>query len=308
MKKIAPLFLFIFTLSLSPSTLHANSIVCFDGNQGNFCIELFEKQAPVTVANFLKYIENRNYENSIIHRSVPNFIIQTGAFKIMPSEDSNDIVTPETLEPIINEFAISNTRGTVAMAKIGGDPNSATNQWFVNLNDTNADNLDQQNEGFTVFGQIIEDGIQVFDAIAKRPTYDLTPVNPAMTHIPLIDFDEEENSLKISHFALIFPTRIIVKNPESNFQQNVLRLPVDIGDKNFYHVSLNLIQTEPNIVFEVDFSNLTPLDLVPLNAAVFSMDEKKLSIPSVLIEGKRLIRNIEMTLTDDIRYQFTLNN
>ena len=88
-----------------------------------------------------------SYANSIFHRSVANFVIQGGGFRITSPTNIDSIPSDP---PVVNEYKVSNTRGTIAMAKLGGDPNSATNQWFFNLRDENATNLDFQNGGFTV--------------------------------------------------------------------------------------------------------------------------------------------------------------
>jgi cyclophilin family peptidyl-prolyl cis-trans isomerase len=145
---------------------------------GNIEIELFD-DTPITKNNFLSYIEKGAYRNSFIHRSLPGFVIQGGGF----SYENNQFSEIEADPAIQNEFKHSNVRGTLAMAKLGGDPDSATSQWFFNLGDNSA-NLDAQNGGFTVFGQVIGDSMDVVDAIAELPTGDLTSFHGAFTHVP----------------------------------------------------------------------------------------------------------------------------
>lgn len=110
---------------------------------------LFSNRTPVTRQNFLNYVASGAYVDSFIHRSVPGFVIQGGASRIV----SGEIQFIPTNPPIVNEFGISNTLGTVSMAKLDGDPNSATSQWFVSLG-ANSNELDPQNGGFTVFGRM----------------------------------------------------------------------------------------------------------------------------------------------------------
>jgi len=142
------------------------SIVRLQTSLGSIDISLFNTAAPLTVANFLSYVNSGAYKQSFIHRSVPGFIIQGGGFVI----NGTSINSIATNAPVINEFSASrsNLRGTIAMAKLGTDPNSATSQWFFNLAD-NSTNLDNQNGGFTVFGQVIANGMSVVDAIAALP-------------------------------------------------------------------------------------------------------------------------------------------
>ncbi|MEL6224380.1 MAG: peptidylprolyl isomerase, partial [Cyanobacteria bacterium J06627_8] len=99
-------------------------------------VVLFDQDAPQTVQNFRNYVEDGDYENSIIHRSVPGFVVQGGGFT---STVISSIPPIPTDAPVVNEFSSerSNTRGTIAMAKLGGDPDSATSQWFFNLADNN---------------------------------------------------------------------------------------------------------------------------------------------------------------------------
>ncbi len=137
-------------------------------NVGAIDIALYDAAAPRTVANFLAYVNSGKYVNSFVHRSVPDFVIQGGGFAWNDAAAAPVAIT--TFAPIANEFNVarSNKRGTIAMAKIGGDPNSATSQWFINLAD-NASALDGQNGGFTVFGEVSVGSMAVVDAIARLP-------------------------------------------------------------------------------------------------------------------------------------------
>jgi cyclophilin family peptidyl-prolyl cis-trans isomerase len=133
--------------------------VRFDVSAGSFSgtinVELFDKQAPRTVANFLNYIKSGAYNNSIFHRLVTNFVLQGGGFTFNSAKATLDTIPTDP--PVQNEPDVvnrSNTIGTIAMAKLGSDPNSATDQFFFNLGD-NSSNLNNQNGGFTVFGKIV---------------------------------------------------------------------------------------------------------------------------------------------------------
>jgi len=129
---------------------------------GDIVMELVD-DAPITTDNFLQYVDDDFYDGTIFHRVVAGFVVQGGG--LLPG------MVPQTglRPPIMNEFspARSNLRGTVAMAKVGGNPDSATSQFFVNLDDNSA-NLDNQNGGFTVFANVVE-GMDVVDQIAAVP-------------------------------------------------------------------------------------------------------------------------------------------
>lgn len=162
-------------------TIAAATVVRFQTALGVIDIQLYDADAPLTVQNFLSYVESDAYNHSFFHRSVPDFVVQGGGYVWDADTDSPKSVA--TLPPVINEFSPSrsNVRGTVAMAKLGGDPNSATSQWFFNLADNSA-NLDVQNGGFTVFGQVIGEGMLVVDAIAQLPRVN---AGGAFTQLPL---------------------------------------------------------------------------------------------------------------------------
>ncbi len=154
---------------------------------GDIDVQLMDAAAPITVANFLNYVDSGAYANSFIHRSVPGFVIQGGGFRWNTAAASVELVPSNAT--IANEFSASrsNLRGTIAMAKLGNDPNSATSQWFINLADNSA-NLDNQNGGFTVFGQVTGNGMQVADAIAALPIVNANGGNASLPfdNLPLV--------------------------------------------------------------------------------------------------------------------------
>ena len=131
--------------------------VKLETTMGDIVIEMNEKAAPGTVKNFLEYVESGFYDGVIFHRVMSDFMIQAGGF-------TAEMVKKQPRAPIKNEFKESNLRGTIAMAKLPGNPDSATCQFFINLGN-NSRNLDNQNGGFTVFGKVTE-GMDVVDAIA----------------------------------------------------------------------------------------------------------------------------------------------
>ncbi|HUT10052.1 MAG TPA: ELWxxDGT repeat protein, partial [Thermoguttaceae bacterium] len=147
----------------------ANPVVSLKTNFGPLVIELFEGQTPGTVDNFLNYVSDGDYINSFFHRSETNFVIQGGGFTTTSTTFTStaQFSGVPTDPPILNEPGISNVRGTVAMAKVGGDPNSATSQFFVNLSDTNTFLDLPENDSFTVFAQVLD--MRTVDIIAALP-------------------------------------------------------------------------------------------------------------------------------------------
>ncbi|MCP5548488.1 MAG: peptidylprolyl isomerase [Akkermansiaceae bacterium] len=133
---------------------------------GSFDIILYPLATPATVANFLAYADAGRYQKSFFHRSPSNFVIQGGGFTYDAVDGFSKLVTDPA---VVNEPGISNVAATVAMAKLPGDPNSATSQFFASIGD-NSSNLDGQNGGFTVFGRVAGDGMSVVNAINLLPT------------------------------------------------------------------------------------------------------------------------------------------
>jgi cyclophilin family peptidyl-prolyl cis-trans isomerase len=138
-------------------------VVVLDTSLGAITLELYPDKAPITVENFLKYVDEGFYDNLIFHRVMPGFMVQGGGMTDQMVEKSEG-----KHQPIKNESSngLSNDRGTVAMARTA-NPNSATCQFFINHVDN--PNLNTYGGGYTVFGKVI-DGIDVVDKIAKVPT------------------------------------------------------------------------------------------------------------------------------------------
>jgi cyclophilin family peptidyl-prolyl cis-trans isomerase len=180
----------------------------FTTSLGNIDVQLYGSQTPLTVANFLHYANSGAWDGTFFHRSVPNFVIQGGGFRI--TDNAVDNVATD-VPAVVNEPGISNLRGTIAMAKLGNDPNSATNQWFFNLSDTNADgpaDLDHQNGGFTVFGAVTA-GMNVVDGIAALPTTDASGLNSALTNLPTLTAISSTTPLTAGDLVYVY--RIAIK-------------------------------------------------------------------------------------------------
>ena len=192
--------------SLAPRPAEA-TIVEFQTVMGNFEVNLYDNATPATVANFLNYLNNGAFSDSIFHRSVPGFVIQGGGFHYNGTAQFDAIATNA---PVVNEPQFANVRGTIAMAKLGGDPDSATSQWFFNLSDNTA-NLDGQNGGFSVFGQVVGNGMDVVDAIAALPTF---AFSSPFGDLPLQNYTQTDfdNLLAIDDTHLMIVTAIIISD------------------------------------------------------------------------------------------------
>lgn len=156
----------IISLSLLASSALAGPQVEMVTSQGSIILELDETNAPITVENFLGYVEDGFYNGTIFHRVIDGFMIQGGGFDA-------DFQRKTTREPIENEAdnGLKNVRGSIAMARTS-DPHSATAQFFINVVDnTNLDHTapNPRGWGYTVFGEVVE-GMDVVDAIRQIPT------------------------------------------------------------------------------------------------------------------------------------------
>ncbi len=148
---------------------------------GDIVLELEPDLAPITVENFLQYVDDGFYDGLLIHRVIPDFVIQGGGH--LP-----DLSRVEPRDPIESEAdnGLSNVRGTISMALVGTDADSATSQWFINLSDNSADLDAPAVPPFTVFGRVVE-GMDVVDAIAAIPTATKGFPPNTLDNVPLPD-------------------------------------------------------------------------------------------------------------------------
>lgn len=134
--------------------------VVFVTSEGDITVELNREAAPLTIKNFFRYVKKAQYNGTIFHRLVPDFVIQGGGY-------DEDFQSKPSYEKIVNEAGngLLNEYGTIAMARERG-PHSATRQFFFNLNDNTSLDPDNGDWGYTVFGRVVE-GIEVLEALAK---------------------------------------------------------------------------------------------------------------------------------------------
>jgi peptidyl-prolyl cis-trans isomerase A (cyclophilin A) len=179
---------------------------------GDFQINLFDRTTPQTVANFLAYVNANAYTNNVVHRSEPGFVIQGGGFSY---PGTLPLVPVAQNAMVANEPVYSNVRGTISMAKLASNPNSATNQWFISLADNSA-NLDVQNGGFTVFGQVTGNGMAIVDAIAALSRFNM---GGEFTAVPLRNFTAADANAGTApndnNLVLIRSVIVLDANPDS---------------------------------------------------------------------------------------------
>jgi len=192
------------------------TIVQFQTVLGPFEVNLYDQNTPATVANFLAYVNAGAYSNTVIHRAVTGFVAQGGGFTYQGSPNLGNVVQNAA---VVNEPKYSNVRGTIAMAKLGGNANSATNQWFINLGNNSA-NLDVQNGGFTVFGQVIGNGMDVLDAINALQKFNF---QGAFDSIPLRDYTTQNatDGVVVTDRHLVIVTSIVVIDGAANTAANL---------------------------------------------------------------------------------------
>ena len=298
-------------LSGLATTLSAKPYVCMETNVGEYCMELLPEAAPATVANFLRYVDDGDYTNTMIHRSEPGFVIQGGGYTLF-----NNIIGLLTVDPpVTNEFNQTNARGTVAMARVGGNVNSATSQWFINL--ANNSNLDTVDGGFTVFARIVK-GMDIVDKIAALTRFNLTTaLGSAFNTVPTTAL---QGATDIAATQLILVTRAYRSETHpgllpyqcsltspgdtmTEFCGSTLSFPVLVGSV-LYEGNLAYIPGRTGIVFAVDKTKLKVL--VDSGQARATFTGSVLTIPSVR-NGARAFDNVRLNQTSSNPLEFTLD-
>lgn len=311
----------MIALALVPHTpvlAQSSPVVRVSTTLGEFSIGLFEQETPATVDNFLGYVNRGDYQRSFVHRLATNFVIQAGGYRFIPGcEDGvrpcGPVAIPQQ-DPVVNEPGISNTRGTVAMAKLGGDPDSATSQWFVNLDD-NSEELDDQNGGFTVFGEVLGEGMDVVDRIADLQNYNLcNSANSCYANeIPLRDFGgqfpEDDNFIHINTTQVSrFSSSLHVFEPTSNQLITTVDGGAEVG---VFNLRLQLLSGSPEFVFELVPDSLIPMGIDQEGEAEWDPETGRLEIPQVEVNfpgGVNVITNVVFALQSESPMRFVLES
>ncbi|MCU7837533.1 MAG: peptidylprolyl isomerase [gamma proteobacterium symbiont of Taylorina sp.] len=291
----------IFALCMLSNWSYANSVVCMQTTSGDFCVELYDETTPITVTNFIKYINDGAYNNIIFHRSLSGFILQSGGYTV---NDQVELSAIETNPSIKNEYQLSNIRGTLAMAKLGGDPDSATSQWFINLSD-NSSNLDNQNGGFTVFGRVIYNGMEVIDRIANLKTYNFGSV---LTDTPTIDYVTGEQVVQDNFIFIKNAEQLIEDANTATFQSNYIITTIDAGQYGVYNGKLKLTQTSPSLEFALDLSLLTVSSDDAIRQSTLSLSSGELVIQSLKLSDALILKDVVLKLSDSVTFTFSLES
>ena len=167
MKRIVSLALVVAAWMAGTTALRAQTVVILDTTKGKIVVELEDQKAPNTVKNFLKYVDDKHYDNTIFHRVIPGFMVQTGGL-------TDDMREKQGRDPIKNESnnGLQNRRGTLAMARTN-DPDSATSQFFINVKDNDGLNRATAQDGVgyaCLHHKPGHGGMDVVDAIVNAPT------------------------------------------------------------------------------------------------------------------------------------------
>lgn len=274
------------------------TIVKVETNLGDFEINLYDESTPKTVTNFLDYVNDDAYTNSIVHRSIDDFVIQAGSYTWSIDTDAEPAQTEEqfnlidTNDVVMNEPLWSNVKGTVAMAK-GTDEDSATSGWFVNLNDENVDNLDLQSGGFTVFGEVIS-GLEVVEQINGLPVYYL---NSSITNLPLYNLAEDSTTFETENLVLI--KKITVTDTAVDSAKDLNPAPNTLIYQDNLD-SISFVATEISADVEDAEDAYTQAKAAAVTASEISAEKGQVAQDAVdVIAAKLLVLDQQLALAED---------
>ena len=286
-----------------PIYSQGGTIVRVSTSIGDFSIELLDETAPVTVQNFLDYVHRNDFNGTYFHRVIENFVAQGGAYRFEPFVGPIDVPTDA---PIVNEVNISNLRGTVAMAKLDGDPNSATNQWFVNIEDNV--NLDTLNGGFTVFGNVLGSGMDIVDAIDEQPTIDLGLKASSAPYIASAYTDPSD----FLYMNIEVVGRYSGAPHVYEVESGLLISSVDIDSGNdLVSMNFNSVSSAGKFIIQANLESVIPRNGPVENVASFVASEGRLYIPRLEVNSNDAVtiaNNVVFVLTNSSPVQFTLES
>lgn len=286
------------------SSVQAGSLVRISTSVGDYTVELLNEIAPVTVQNFLNYVNRGDYNQTYVHRLETGFVVQGGAYRFQPYVGPIDIPTDP---PIVNEYQVSNTRGTLAMAKFEGDPDSATNQWFVNLADNSA-NLDNQNGGFTVFANVLGDGMSVLDTINSLPTVNLGDKAASAPYIT----DTYTSPTEFVYMNAEVVDRFSGAAHVYEASRGLLITSINVNDgQEVWSLNLSLVEDGASTVFKVNDDSLIRLRGSYTGMATYSTTDQRLRIPELEVNlggSVQVVHNVVLLLTDPDNRRLTLES
>jgi len=177
----------LILIVLGQGITRAGTLAQFRTVFGDIDVELYDQDKPVTVQNFIRYVQSGRYQNEFSHRLVPGFVLQGGGFALTNRATTNAMIIPvATFPPIVNEFSVgqrlSNVFGTIAMAKLGGNTNSATSQWYFNLANNSFLDAADTNNLFVVFGKVVR-GTNVLNVFNTFQNYNGTQTSNLVANV-----------------------------------------------------------------------------------------------------------------------------
>ncbi|MCB1671468.1 MAG: peptidylprolyl isomerase [Gammaproteobacteria bacterium] len=322
-------------LLLGAASVEAGTIVRVSTTVGDFSIELYDAVTWRTVANFLGYVNGEaldingdplggtvNFNQTYLHRTQSAEtqgigIVQGGAYRFQSFTGPIPITTSGLIPNVLNEPQYSNTRGTIAMAKIAGNPDSASYQWFFNTSD-NSNPLDIDNGGFTVFGQVLggadgsdtEAGMQVLDTIQGLQKYRPCVVSVACPRADFAPIVTEEYGGKPDE-EFVFVSMAVVSrysqavNLFEPLSQQIMGA-VAVDDVAAYRIRFQVLVVDNQIILDPIVDSLLLLRDIPAEAATFSSGSNRLIFPSIELSESDTLCNVEFELSDPQAPQFRL--
>lgn len=308
---------FLFFLLLNPLAAAAEEFVCLETNLGDICMRMLPEAAPNTVNNFLGYVGRGDYDDTLVHRvsrSGGLFVIQGGGYSSVPESFSAAI---HAEPPIALENQLSNLRGTVAMARLSGQPNSATNEWFINFEDNTF--LDSTFDGgYAVFAEVVT-GMDIVDLIGAYPirNFSVALGDLAFQSMP-VDMLPEETLAEFEDFVFVnrayatdrlpntlLPYQCSLTSPGdtlTEFCGSTLTFPVAI-DGLLFEATLAFVPGREQLVFAVDRASLKLLEDTGQERATYAAGE--LVLPSVRTAAGAFV-NVTLELIDFAALEFAL--
>lgn len=294
--------LFLCLLLLAPLPALAGTVVRVSTALGDFDIELLDDVAPVTVANFLAYLNKGAYNGTVVHRLVPGFVIQGGWLSF--NESQQTFYPLATSPAIVNEFkaVAPNRRGTLAMAKLGGDPNSATSQWFINLQDNPS--LNTTNGGYAVFGRVMGNGMQIVDRIGALPP---VTVFSDLDPFPLINYT---GGALLNRHVVSLNMRVLGSTSGDPIVFDgataTLHARINAGELGLIQGAFRLVRETPAIEIQLDAASVFNLEQVVAGMGSFDSATGRLTLPELRINGAVAYRNVRFVLVDAQQRVFRL--